>query len=382
MTLETRSEADDDPADLTPAIAAVTELRTAVETHRTALDTRLSTELRSLTDRLDAIDVRTQRPGNSNLKGDDAGVLQRRAFTGFLRHGPERLIPDEARSLIVGDGTRGGFLAPPEFVAEVLKGIVEFSPIRQAARVGSTSLGSVVLPRRTSTPTAAWVGELDDRIETNATYGQVEIVVHEAACYVDVSNRLLEDAAVDVEAEVSADLAEEFGRLEGQAFVNGNSVAKPAGFMLDTNIGFSISGHATEVTAAGLIGLIYALPAFYRNRGAFIMNAATLAAVRLLTDGSGAFLWQPSIQLGQPETLLGRPVIEAIDMPDVAAGSFPVIFGDFSIAYRIFDKPTLSVLRDPYTVATKGLVRFHARRRVGGNVVLSAALQKLKIAAS
>ena len=379
FSLETRNEGED--IDLASAVQAVTELRTAVDGHRTAVDARLTTELKSLTDRLDAIDVRTQRPGGSERR-DDQGSLQRRAFTGFLRYGPERMVAEEARSLIVGDDTRGGYLAPPEFVAEVQKELVEYSPIRQAARVGNTSAGAVILPKRLTTPTARWVGEIEDRQETGSTYGQIEIEVHEAACYVDVSLRLLEDAAIDVEAEVASDLAEEFGRIEGAAFISGDGFKKPLGIMTDPAIGSVANGQATDLNVNGLIGIMYALPAYYRQRGSWLMNGSTLAAIRKLVDTSGAFIWQPGLQAGQPETLLGRPVIEAVDMPDVAAGALPIAFGDVGSGYRIYDKPVLSVLRDPYSVATKGLVRFHARRRVGGMTVQPEALKKLKIVAS
>lgn len=286
----------------------------------------------------------------------------------------------EVKSLIVGDDTRGGYLAPPQFVAEVLKNIVEYSPVRQAAKVGSTSAGSVILPKRTATPTAVWVGELEERTETGPTYGQIEIPISEAACYVDISLRLLEDAAADVGAEVAGDLAQEFGRLEGQAFVNGDGIKKPLGFMQDASVGFVVNGHATAIQPDALISLAYKLPAFYRNRGAWIMNGTTLAAVRKLKDGQNNYLWQPAYRLGEPETLLGRPVIEAVDMPDVASGTFPIAFGSWSDAYRIYDKAHgFSVMRDPYSVATKGLVRFHARRRVGGQTVMGEAVKKLKM---
>ncbi|HEX2529818.1 MAG TPA: phage major capsid protein [Geminicoccus sp.] len=379
VSLETRSEADDT---LDPAVQAVNELRSAVDGHRTALDARLSNELKSITDRLDQIDVRTQRPGGGSERREDQGDLQRRAFGGFLRHGPERMQAEEARSLVVSDDARGGYLAPPEFSNDVLKQIVEFSPIRQAARVGTTSAGSVILPKRLTTPTARWVGETELHQETGMTYGQTEVEVHEAACFVDVSMRLLEDAAINVENEVASDLAEEFGRLEGEAFVLGDGFKKPHGILTDPAIDFVVSGHATEITVSSLVTLMYSMPSYYRLRGSWLMNGHTLAAVRRFTDTSGAFLWQPSLQLGQPETLLGRPVIEAVDMPDIGAGAFPIAFGDFGTAYRIYDKPVLSILRDPYTMATRSLVRFHARRRVGGAVVMPEAIRKLKIAAS
>jgi HK97 family phage major capsid protein len=271
----------------------------------------------------------------------------------------------EVKSLQTSSDPSGGYLAPPQFVAEVLKGVVEFSPIRQAAKVGSTSAGSVILPKRTGRPTAVWVTEVEDRSATEPTYGQVEIPISEAACFVDCSLRLLEDAAIDVGQEVAADLAQEFGRLEGEAFVKGDGIKKPLGFMSSASgVGFVVNGHATTLQSDGLISLVYSLPAYYRGRGAFIMNGSTLALVRKLKDGAQNYLWQPAYMLGQPETLLGRPVIEAVDMPDVGSGTFPIAFGDWSTAFRVFDKPSgFSVLRDPYSVATKGLVRFCWLRR-------------------
>jgi HK97 family phage major capsid protein len=257
----------------------------------------------------------------------------------------------------------GGYLAPAEFSREVDKNIVQFSPIRQAARVGATASGSVIIPRRTGAPTAHWVGETETRTETGSTYGQVEIPVEEIAAYVDVSNKLLEDAAVDIAAEVAFDLAEEFGRIEGVAFVSGDGVKKPSGFMSDANISYTPGGDASAIKADGLIDLYYALKPFYRQRGTWMMNGSTIAAVRKLKDpATGAYLWQPALAAGTPETLLGRPIVEAVDMPDVSGNAFPIAFGDFASGYRIYDRVALSLLRDPYSVATSGLTRFHARR--------------------
>lgn len=393
LPLETRSAPletrEDPPADIAAMTRAVDELRSAVETG----DTKRAAELKALQDRLDDLELKSKRPKGDpdpdNL--DETAKLQKRAFGGFLRHGREALPPEEVRSLIVGDDTKGGYLAPADFVAEVIKGIVQFSPVRQAARVMQTALGEVELPRRTGRPTASWVGETETRTETESAYGKVVIPVNEASCYIDVSLRLLEDAAVNVEAEVAYDLAEEFGRLEGAAYVAGDGVKKPLGF-IDTASGLSYtpSGHAsafltptTSVNPADcLISLMYAMAPAYRAGGAWMMNGSTIATVRKFKDVDGRFIWQPSVQDGQPSTLLGRPLIEAPDMPDVGANAFPIAFGDFNRGYRIVDKNAVSIMRDPYTQATTGKVRFHARRRTGGGVVLAEAIRLLKIATS
>lgn len=331
--------------------------------------------------RADAFELKLKRPGGSAPK-DDRGDLETKSFVTFIRKGREALDANEIKSLRVSDDTSGGYLAPQEFSREVDKNIVQFSPIRQAARVGATSSGSVIIPRRTGAPTAHWVGETETRTETGSTYGQVEIVVEEIAAYVDVSNKLLEDAAVDIAAEVAFDLAEEFGRIEGLAFVSGDGVKKPLGFMSDTNVGYTAGGDASAIKADGIFDIYYALKPFYRQRAAFIANGSTIAAIRKLKDAQGRYLWEPSLALGQPETLLGRPLIEAVDMPDIAGNAYPLAFGDFSTGYRVYDRIALSLLRDPYSQATAGLTRFHARRRVGGAVVRAEAIRKLKIATS
>jgi HK97 family phage major capsid protein/HK97 family phage prohead protease len=364
-------------------IGGVAELKTKVE-ELEAKTSRLDDLEKKLADaekRADAFELKLKRPSGSAAK-DDAPAIETKAFSTFIRRGREALDPTEFKSLRVSDDTAGGYLAPAEFSREVDKAIVQFSPIRQAARVGSTASGSVIIPRRTGAPTASWVGETETRSSTGSTYGQIEIEVHEVACYVDVSNKLLEDAAVDIAGEVAFDLAEEFGRIEGVAFVSGDGVKKPMGFMSDANINYTAGGDASAVKADGLIDIFYALAPAYRQRGTWMMNGSTLAAVRKLKDGQGQYLWQPALTAGQPETILGRPVVEAVDMPDIAGNAYPIAFGDFSTAYRIYDRVALSLLRDPYSVATSGLTRFHARRRVGGAVVRAEAIRKLKIATS
>lgn len=373
--LETRAE-NDDP--LAQATQAVEELRAGFEEYRTGSEATI-TELRTqITD----LETRMNRPGGNGSPNNDEVTLERRAFTNFLRLGVERMEADEARALIVGDDTKGGYLAPAEFQTEVIKGIVQISPIRQAVRVGATSAGSVILPKLTGRPTATWVGEDEERSETTMSYGQLEIPIHELACYIDVSLRLLEDSAINVESEISTELSQEFAVKENAAFSNGDGAKKPLGIQQVPGIAEIVNGSVSAINSDKLIALMYAMPPQYRNNGSWLMNGTTLGLIRTLKDGQGNYLWQPSLQAGQPSTLLGRPVIEDPTMPDIGSGTFPIMYGDFNKAYRIYDRVGMSVLRDPYTQATKGLVRFHARRRVGGGPVLTEALRKLKMSAN
>lgn len=375
--LETRNAPEDEDP-LVAATQAVEELRTGFTDYRTQADATIDELRTQVTD----LETRMARPRGEGNPADAEIPLERRAFTNFLRLGDNRMEAEEVRALIVGDDTKGGYLAPADFQAEVIRGIVEISPIRQAVRVGSTGSGSVILPKLTGRPTANWVGEDEERDETTMTYGQIEIPIHELACWIDVSLRLLEDAAVNVESEIATELAQEFALKEGSAFSNGNGVKKPLGIQQVAGVPEVVNGHATNISADKLIALMYSLPAPYRNNGSWLMNSTTLAALMTLKDTQGRYLWQPSLQAGQPSTLLGRPVIEDPTMPDPASGTFPIEFGDFAKHYRIYDRVGMSILRDPYTQATKGMVRFHARRRVGGGPILTEAVRKLKMSVS
>lgn len=334
---------------------------------------------------IDRIETKMNRPAGARQPAEGDLPIERKAFASYMRKGASAMEVEEVKALRVSDDASGGYLATPEFSTEVLKALVEVSPMRQAARVGSTSSGSVILPKRTGRPTARWVGETEARSATGSTYGQVEIPIHESACYVDVSLRLLEDSAVNVESEIASDLAEEFGRQEGEVFLTGNGDKKPRGILATDGIAYTPTGNASTLGADPAMLLIthfYAMKQYYRGRGAWMMNSSTLAFIRKLKDGDDTFLWQKSYADGQPETILGRPVIEAPDMPDIGAGTIPIAFGDFNTAYRIYDRVQLSIMRDPYSQAEDGLVRFHARRRVGGGVVMAEAVKLIKCATS
>lgn len=377
--LETKNAPEDgDDLEVKEALA---NLEKSVDTKvKAAVDGALKTsqdEIKGLKTEIAAL----KRPGTGE-GSDDEPKLEEKAFWGFVRGGTESLIAEERKALIVSDDSKGGFLAPEQFEAQLQKELVEISPIRAAARVTQTTAGRIVWPKRTGTITAKWVGETEERPKTEPTYGQAGIDIHEMAAYIDVSNWLLEDSAIDLASELASDFAEEFGRLEGVAFLIGDGIKKPVGILNDAAIPTVANGHAANVSADALIRLMYDLPPTYRNRGSFMLNGASIAEYRLLKDANGRFLWQDSIQAGQPATLLGRPVIEAVDMPGIEANATPVIYGDFASGYRIADRVGLSILRDPYTVATEGLVRFHGRRRVGAGTVRPDAFRKLKMAVS
>ena len=324
--------------------------------------------------RLDKLEAKTGRTGAPAIvQGDDKS--ERKAFVTFLQTGQI-----DQKALTVANDAPAYVLAPEEVSGEFIRNLVEFSPIRSIADVRTTASHTILLPKRTGITNAVWVGETAARAASEPTFDQSQIEVKELATYVDLSLRMLEDSG-NVDSEVRLALAEDFGAKEGLAFVNGSTAVEPTGFMTAAGIAETNNGHATNLSADALITLFYAMPATYLNRGAWVMNGTTLATVRKLKDGQNNYLWQPSFQAGQPETILGRPVVEVLDMPNVAAAATPIIFGDFKAGYRIYDRVALDVLPDLLTQRTSGLARFHARRRVGAGVVRSDVFRKLRMAA-
>jgi HK97 family phage major capsid protein len=304
------------------------------------------------------------------------------AFDLYCRKGLEALGADEKKALTVSNDSTGGYLAPPEYVRELLKEVTEISPIRSISKIRSTGSRSIQVPKRTGQFAAQWVSESGTRAETEGyQVGLEEIPAHEHYAMVDISEQDLEDTVFNLEAEMQSEFSEQFAKAEGAAFVSGNAVGKPEGFMSAAGVGEVNSGSGTLITADSLISLVHNIKSEYGRNGVFVFNRSTLAAIRKLKDTAGQYVFQAGMNLqgGATSTILGYNYVEASDMPSVAANAFPVAFGDFKRAYMIVDRVALAVLRDPYTQATTGNVRYIARRRVGGQVIQAEAINKLKI---
>lgn len=334
-------------------------------------------QLEAMDARLRAAETRANRPADEHRDEPD---LETRAFSAFMRRGRESLGAEETRGLTVAADTAAGYLvAPSPLASEILKNASLYSPLRGLARVLTISSSSILLPRQTTAPAGAWVAETGTRTATTPAYDRVEITAHEAAVYVDVSHALLEDSAFDLEAEIAADLGEAFGKLEAAAFVAGDGSGKPYGFVGHADVADTLSGAAVAITADSLIDLYHAIPSLYVGNAVWGMNRQTMATVRKLKAGDGTYLWTDALSAGNPPTILGRPVVEMPELANVAAAARPIVFGDFGAGYRIVDRIAFSLMRDPYSLATTGQVRFHARRRVGGDVAKGEALRTLKV---
>lgn len=328
---------------------------------------------------IDALELKISRPG-SGATGEKQvkSPAHTKAFGTYLRKGVESLQPDERKLLTVSSATGGGFAAPDEFDRDLIKGIVEISPARSLAKVRMTSQRSVKMSKRTGTFAAVWVAEVGTRAETTGyAIGLEELPVHEIYALVDVSMQDLEDVDFDLEGELYAEFAEQFAKAEGTAFVSGSGVGRPEGLTINAAIAESVTGHATDVTYAGFVEVSHNLKIGYMANARFLMNMNTLGKARQLVSGAGELMWAP-MAAGAPATILGFPYTIVQDLANQGASAYPVFFGDFKRGYTLVDRIQTQVTRDDVTQATFGAVRYIARKRLGGQVVLAEAIRKLK----
>jgi HK97 family phage major capsid protein len=310
---------------------------------------------------------------------------------GYLRQGRET----EVKAIQGTVPADGGYAVPHEIDAAIARQLTLVSPIRQIAQVVQVGTAGYRKLMATGGTASGWVSETAGRPET-ATPKFEEISPPAGELYANpaASQAMLDDAAFDLEAWLASEIATEFGRAEGTAFVNGSGVHRPKGFLTQATsaqddasrafgtLQFFGSGHASglgDTLELTLIEIVHRLKAGHRQGASWVMNSKTLAEVRKLKTEDGAFLWQAGLAAGQPDRLLGYPVVEAEDMPDVGPGAFPIAFGNFKAGYLIAERSATTILRDPFT--NKPFVHFYATKRIGGQVLDSEAIKLLKIVA-
>lgn len=306
-------------------------------------------------------------------------------FETWLRKGEDGLAPEEVKALTVGTAATAGNLAPAEYVEELIKVITEISPVRSVARIRQTSNKEIEIPSKTATFSAAWTAEAGTRTETTGyTTSLNTIATHELYAMVDISSALLEDSVFDLEAEMNTEFAEQFAKAEGNSFIVGDGSNKPTGIVNGSVVASTDAAAAAAIATDDLMNLVHGLKSEYARNASFMLNRATLGEIRKLKDTAGQYIFQTGFsgQSGLPNTILGHGYVEAPDVADIAASAKSVIFGDFRRGYMIVDRVALSVLRDPYSQAASGNVRYIARRRVGGEVVLAEAMRVLEHPAS
>ncbi len=369
IELKSADEGGDDLANdiVTKALA---DLTASVETRIAAIETKADEPMA----RLAKLEAKLNRPAVHRT--DDTGSLEieTKALEAFYRSGSDV----ELKALTTTNGTTG-VMAPAQLSTTILERIREFSPVRQLATVMNATSGMVSIPRLVSDVEPEDVNETtpDPRPSAEPEFEQIDIKSHEMSVFVPLSRRSLEDANVDLAGFIANNLVAKFSQREGAWFVKGNGTTQAEGILTSAEIG-EVEAAGATVAADDLIDLFYSLKTGYSNRGAWLMNRKTMAAIRKLEDGDGTRLWEKALTAGQPATILGRPVYEASDMPDIAAGASPILFGDYSSGYLITDRIAFEPLRED--LARSPIVHIGARRRVGGSVVMGEAIAKLVLA--
>jgi HK97 family phage major capsid protein len=365
---------------------------------RRRADPLLEEKIARLDATLDSMLVKQARPPlASERSANTVGAREHKAaFESYVRSGESAgLRALETKAMSVGSAPDGGYLVPDEVETQIGERLTLISPIRSIAGVREISGNVYKKPFMTAGPAVGWVGESDARSQTTSpTLAELTFPAMELYAMPAASATLLEDSAVNIDQWIAGEVEQVFAAQEGAAFVNGDGTNRPKGFLQYTTvaeaswawtkIGYVASGAAgafdADAPVDAIIDLVYALKAGYRQNGKFVMNRKTQAAVRKLKDADGQYLWSPPLQTGGPASLLTYPVVEAEEMPDIAANAFAIAFGDFRRGYLVVDRQGVRVLRDPFSA--KPYVLFYTTKRVGGGVQDFDAIKLLKFAAS
>jgi HK97 family phage major capsid protein len=417
MDIDTHDHLETKAGLLPDALVTHADLMRAFEAFKDANDERLDTErkggdvvieekvarinatMEAQQRRLDELTLKNARPA---LGRDDRSLVthsqreHKAAFDSYMRSGESAgLRTLEVKAMSVGSNPDGGYVVPVEIEKVIGERLTAISPIRSIAGVRVISGSVYKKPFMTAGPAVGWVGETDARPQTTSpvldslSFPAMELYAMPAA-----TATLLEDAAVNIDEWLAAEVEQAFAVQEGTAFVTGDGTNKPKGFLSYTNVanaswtwgnvGYIASGAAGAFPASNpsdvLVDLIYAVKAGYRQNAAFVMNRKTQAQIRKFKDAQGNYLWQPPAAAGSRATLMSFPLVEAEDMPDIAANSYSVAFGDFGRGYLVVDRQGVTVLRDPFTA--KPYVLFYTTKRVGGGVQDFDAIKLMKFAVS
>lgn len=350
---------------------------------------------------------RAARPAGQEEKSAEQ-VEYKAAFDRWFRKGESRDFTEndlrvlERKALSVGSDPDGGFTVLPEIDQAIDATIKIVSPFRSLATVRSIGTASYKRFVNLHGTTSGWVGESEARTSTTTpTLKEVEIPVMEIYASPTATQSLLDDSFVNIESWLAEEVALEFAYQEGVAFISGSGLKKPTGILSQTiaadtanlaygSVGYYATGTSGAFTAPStspitqgadcLHSVIYGLKPGYRPSASWIANRRTIAEVRKLKDGYANYLWQPGAVAGEPATLMGYPLVDMEDMPDIAANSYSMAFGDWRRSYTIVDRIGTRVLRDPYS--SKPNVIFYTTKRVGGAVTMHEAYKLLKFAAS
>lgn len=348
---------------------------------------------------LDQLLLRKARPAlgsGHNRELSPEAEEHKAAFDAYVRRGDEAGLRElEAKAFSATTGADGGYLVPPETDTEIGRRVSVVSPMRALSTVRTVSTAVLKKPFATSGLATGWVAETAARPQTaTPQLAELSFPTMELYAMPAATQALLDDAAVDIEAWIAGEVDIVFAEQEGDAFIRGDGINKPKGFLSYTavadntwtwgNLGYVATGAAGAWKTTGpsdtLVDVIYALKAGHRQNGTFMMNRKTQSDVRKFKDADGNYLWRPPASAGQSASLMGFPIAEAEEMPDVGANALAVAFGDFRSGYLVVDRAGVRILRDPYSA--KPYVLFYTTKRVGGGVQNFEAIKLVKFAVS
>ena len=360
-----------------------------------AMQNELKSRIKEQEHRLTMLDRKTLTAARPALDvRAETDVPHKKAFGAYLRSGDDdglRHLEIEGKGLSAGVAAEGGYLVDPQ-TANTITGVLrDASSIRAIANVVTVEATAYdVLVDHTDIG-SGWATETASVTETaTPQIERISIPLHELSALPKASQRLLDDSAFDVESWLATRIGDKFARAEGGAFINGDGVDKPKGFLTYTavandtaawgQLGYVATGadgdFSSTEPADAVVDLVYSLGARYRANATFVMNSKTAGAVRKMKDADGRFLWADSLSAGEPARLMGYPVLIAEDMPDIASGATAIAFGDFGAGYTVAERPDLRILRDPFSA--KPHVLFYATKRIGGDVSDFSAIKLLK----
>lgn len=363
----------------------------------TKLNREMKTTIQEQESRLNMLErksTRINRPALSAVA--EVEVPHKKAFSAYLRSGDDdamRALDLEGKALSTAVSADGGYLVDPQTSEQISGVLYDAASIRSIASVVAVEGTAYDVLVDTTEIGTGWATEVAASVETSTpTLERISIPLHELSALPKASQRLLDDSAFDIEGWLASRIADKFARAEGAAFISGDGVDKPTGFLTyntvdnDTvtwgDIGHILTGvdgdFAAINPADAIVNLVYALGARYRANATFVLNSKTAGAVRKMKDADGRFLWSDGLAAAEPARLMGYPVLISEDMPDIASWAPAIAFGDFKAGYTIAERPDLRILRDPFSA--KPHVLFYATKRVGGDVSDFEAIKLLKFA--
>jgi len=347
----------------------------------------LTNEIKRM-ERKNAIEAELSKPVNAPIVNkpmvsDDeekTGIASKTYNKNFWKAMRNKTVrPEVADALHIGTDSEGGYLVPDEFEHTLVEALEEENIFRKLAHTITTSSGDRKIPVVATKGSASWVDEEGTISDSDDTFNQVSIGAYKLGTLIKVSNELLNDSAFNLEAYISKEFGRRIGSKEEEAFFTGNGTGKPTGIFNATGgaqVGVTTAS-PTAITADEIIDLFYSLKASYRKNAVWVLNDATVKAIRKLKDGNGNYLWQPALTSATPDTLLGRPVYTSSYVPTIEAGAKTIAFGDFNY-YWIADRQGRNFKKLTELYAATDQTGFVATQRVDGKLILPEAIKVLQ----